>query len=628
MALRKVSTITTGASSLSDVDVAITEVDWIAPGGGMFELTGMTDAQFRDAGVVWEFTDSDSDSYSLPRQSSVWSTNGTPNRRFAIGPKAARVFETAETVTWTCDVYYQGAHRQFSGSIVISDPEVVYGDTYTFYASPTSDFPVGASNTYTNWDDAINAARLNDGPNGALVLLNRGETFDLSAALKSRLRGGGGVNFDKIVLGAYGTGSKPVITGNMVQLDEIAAWKVLGLRFEGGWDSTTETGTATWAVNCNPAELGSVGMFHGCEFDGFEIAIRPVNTVGVADAVDKFLLLLVSEVHVTNWKSYAYFGAAKKLALIGNAFLQHADALGGGKAKDTGHNEHGPVRVPQSPCVLAWACDTFSNMGWNVNSAHGDIVASGGADINGDVPSHQPGFRINTDAVAGRPEISIAGCFMEGGFGALSLNTANGTTESSPHKCAASSNIILGSANTKVMVETSRGGASFYNNVTIMPAVLKEQSGLSKFIQDHPEYESQSADNTDYPVNVYSNAIIFLYALEESASGFVDDLSRYAGSETANNIIHAPNLSTGADTSFAPLDATAVGMSPLYKGFRWEDSPTLDSDYATPSDTVALYQPQTGSAAIGSATGKIAELTFFGVKRVGSDMGPFEYVAA
>jgi hypothetical protein len=197
----------TGQISLSNNPSRFTGV---APLSVYFDASGTTATTttrpFHDLEFRWDFGDAG----GSPVGGQYWSTSSrttASSRNNASGPEAAHVYEVPGT--YTVGLTATDGTNSVSNScaqIVVQDPDVVFAGTSTYCFSTSGDFtgcPAGANQiTTSSFNTAINSYK---GSNRRL-LFHRGETFTGSSSGNINMNGPG-------IIGAYGTGAKPVING-------------------------------------------------------------------------------------------------------------------------------------------------------------------------------------------------------------------------------------------------------------------------------------------------------------------------------------------------------------------------------------------------------------------------------
>lgn len=178
----------------------------MAPLSVFFDASGTTDPDatsrpFHDLEYTWNFDDPGSGTWTYGAQPGVSSKNA------ASGPLAAHVFETAGTYTVTLTATDGTNSASTTTTITVSDPETVFAGTNTICFSTTGTFtdcPSGATHVTTlNFVTAINDHQ----DSNRRLLFRRGEIFSAASSALIDKAGPG-------IVGAYGSGAKPVINGS------------------------------------------------------------------------------------------------------------------------------------------------------------------------------------------------------------------------------------------------------------------------------------------------------------------------------------------------------------------------------------------------------------------------------
>ncbi len=207
-----------------NASLAASRISGVAPLAVYFDATATTHSTstldpFADLHYAWSFGDTNSGSWAISGKS----------RNLAFGPVSAHVFETPGTYIVQLTVRDgAGTTASRQATITVADPNVVFSGSLTTCVSATGNFtgcPAGAQKI-TN--SSFNAA-MGSATTGRRVLLRRGDTFSSPATFAHGSAGPG-------VVGAYGTGARPVITSNHAG-DVISTsntdWRYMDLEFRG-----------------------------------------------------------------------------------------------------------------------------------------------------------------------------------------------------------------------------------------------------------------------------------------------------------------------------------------------------------------------------------------------------------
>ena len=180
--------------------LVVTRTSGVAPLAVSFDATGstslLTSRPFHDLHYHWDYGDPDSGAWSTSRKS----------KNEDLGAIGGHVYETPGVYTATLTVTdSSGASSQATVEITVEDPDVVFAGTNTICISTDGDFtgaPAGSLHVASDsW--ATIASSLGTGKR---VLLKRGNTWVSDGTRITMNFAGPGI------LGAFGTGPKPIIT--------------------------------------------------------------------------------------------------------------------------------------------------------------------------------------------------------------------------------------------------------------------------------------------------------------------------------------------------------------------------------------------------------------------------------
>ena len=231
-----VGTTTTpiAASGAVNPSLVPSRTSGVAPLAVFFDATGTTADgvanPFHALGYQWNFGDAPA----------TWATTGAP-KNSASGPVAAHVFESPGTYPVTLTVTNGVDSHTVTATITVQDPNTVFSGANTICVSATAlpvagvgGCPGGATVKLSgDWPTIVNTYA----QAGKRVLLKRGEVYSGPATAVLNKLGPG-------IIGAYGTGAKPVIrnTGttaqsNMLQLNTNSGtsddWRIMDLDIDG-----------------------------------------------------------------------------------------------------------------------------------------------------------------------------------------------------------------------------------------------------------------------------------------------------------------------------------------------------------------------------------------------------------
>jgi hypothetical protein len=202
---------TTGSTSAITLSNVPSRYTGVAPLSVYFNAAGTTATSttrpFHDLDYRWDF----GDAAGSPVSGTTWATTGARagvgSRNTAIGAQGAHVFESPGTYTVTLTAT-DGTNTVTNNCarIVVQDPEAVFAGTNTICISTSgifTDCPAGATHvTTSNFASAINTYTASN----RRLLFRRGETFTGASSGILDVNGPG-------LIGAYGTGAKPIVNG-------------------------------------------------------------------------------------------------------------------------------------------------------------------------------------------------------------------------------------------------------------------------------------------------------------------------------------------------------------------------------------------------------------------------------
>lgn len=258
----------TSAITLSNVP---SRFNGVAPLSVFFDASTTTATSttrpYHDLEYRWDF----GDAAGSPVSGTTWATTGAragvSSRNAATGPGAGHVFESPGTYTVNLTVT-DGTNTVTNNCarIVVQDPEAVFAGTNTICVSTSGTFtdcPVGATNvTSSNFTSAINTYTASN----RRVLFRRGETFTGASSGILDVNGPG-------IIGAYGTGTKPIVNGPgtapVITLGTYGSglytdWRIMDLNLNGQNNQAGEN-----------VGIGAVGQFN-------QVTILRVDVVGTS----------------------------------------------------------------------------------------------------------------------------------------------------------------------------------------------------------------------------------------------------------------------------------------------------------------------------------------------------------
>ncbi|MEO1196952.1 MAG: hypothetical protein AAFX45_12370 [Pseudomonadota bacterium] len=590
---------------------------------------------YHDIENVWSFDDPGS--FDALGNTPIWGDD----KNTAYGPRATHVFATPkpgnEDYTVTC-VSHDGENVPHTASIDIkvNDPNTVFAGSDTAVVSAASNFsgaPSGAAQFTT-----ISAARTHlSGRTNARLLLRAGETFgsvDISETSGSGRR---------YYVGRFGSGNRPIISlgtsGNGVSFNTGGGGSgafeeviVSGLDIRGTYDATTATSssnTTADAINFSNTGRNTHKTVWDCRIRGVGKGIRLEGTVAFSQAQRNFYM---GNTRIENWLDYGVFsGDGGDWGLSGCTVQQPTGTING-QGKPGGFADHGPFRISR-----AYGCVVFSN---NDFSSFNSWSGNSGNRV------FQPVIRWNTGNGEANPELVIDRFRGEGGqfttYNAVQNDTGGGPTSTrNPAWIVVDRVHHILSDHPGNSPNIPLGGTTLRNCVFVVPNSRAGWSiGFRNFL-DTGGTGPNGAGNTSRRQEVYSCAFIDLRTDALSGNRTLSNTDRdydlggigaFTPHFVGNNIEHTPRMNTGgAPSDQSPLDTNAR-YAPLYDGERWTNS-SVDTSRGYSDEVTASFAPQSGSSAIGAATGKVSLLdmagnlrsdVMAGLTRATPSAGPFE----
>lgn len=518
------------------------------------------DPKFHEIVYVWDFGDTANEAPSTAAVLNVPTAWKTINR--AYGKRVCHVFNSHGTFTVTVTAYERSTMRKGSATVdvTIGNPQTVFPGNRTIIYDPSSIVDLAAvgypsANRLTTWA-AVTSARNSLGLTTAQILIAPGVVENLTARMVND------PSWSNIRIGAL-PGTRPrIVHPGTSNFDVIRDYNtttnqervIFGLRFEGPWDSTTETGPFIRPFNTFNQEVPSyLAMTHRCEFDGWAV----VNASLSGPSSGELLYQVHSELNITNWGDYATHGCNSGVgtahtAVIGCKLVQHADALSGGRDSREFHNEHGPFRSFGDTSVYMGVNDMMSRNGWSNGGTGPDGLTA---------TANQACIRINTNGIAG-VSANVERCTFEG---AVWIEEQGGGPPEIAGNYVFDKIIQLLGAKIGPNPHGFRikyGGTTCRNVLQHVVNVPSAQAvGLSEgfFLSN----EAGSPANAAEPIHIY-NCTMVDHRSNTNANGVTvqhvknDASFPFTTVVTNNNVLHQPNRSPAITEG--PLDlSTAIG---------------------------------------------------------------------
>ena len=619
------ATGTIAAASPSEITLSLSanRTSGTAPAGVQIEATATSpasrvDMPYHDIEYVWSFDDVGN--YQYLDNSPMWGTS----KNVAYGPVVSHVFVDPGTYTVSCTAY-DGENTPVTETITITvnDPDTVFSGTQTAVVSTASNFagaPSGAGQ-YTSVAAAMTAL---GSETNQRIMLRYGETYNTSQIEFDETTGSG----RKFMVDAFGTPAD----GNPF-LDEPTSvyaiafnvsdscadeCMVRNIDYEGGYDPTSATpvvsgnGLVTYTSTNKPYTAFKTTW--GCHIKNSAATSIDVNT---ADSANPMINVYVGDCWLDGWMSFGLiFGDGGESGFCGVKAKQPTGTRNGpNKGLYDGYEwpDHCFFRCsrPQGPCTFH-NCDIA---GFNDWSSAGNSSAPTKYSMN-------PGIRWNSGAGAFPSDqmLNIDRLRSEG-FPFEIINETSNTIRRNNYALVDRFYAVLTSHQ---RMANGHGGSTLRNGVFVAPNARSCSSvGLQGGIMIGDTGYAWASGITDANarrIEIYSCAFADLQSDDNSkrrdqtgsARPFAFPTTSVTDSFIGNNIGYAPNrVSVSGYSTDNPLNTTGSIWTPLFDGERWLGT-ALDTDFATPAADICSYEPLTGSAAIGGASGKVSLLDFDG----------------
>lgn len=527
-----------------------------------------------DPHFEWDFGEASGDFTALAADFPGNKSSAIQDRGFI----AAHAFRTTGTITVTCTAYY-GLHTAT--------------DTITMTVQDWAANVVTISNTDPAADFPSLLAAMNSLPPTVerQYLLKRGDVF-----IEDRLSNGASrTNTAPMLVGAYGSGAKPIIRNTTVTAFSInvgASVVFKDVRIEGSY-IFDPIGDNALTGNSPPSGV-SISSFNGARFTGVGLEAANLNETFSGSGYD----IVFSDCRIDGWYNFGFgiFNESGNFAAVGcsarqNPLAQNAKRQEYGFGKYAWnvpwtplHGSHRQSRILGATCI--YGCDFRSINSWASDDGH------------------QPTFRWGTGGEY--TEFLIEAFFgnlrLEGG----QLGNGAGTTGAKVYSAAKLYDGVrwLSTANSRIQL--GHGGEVMRNIVGIFPNVPPEGGGngsssmlmlggkTSTFIEEDVRVENCTFIDLRDATNAGSRSFQLINEGDR----------RFHRFRSSNLVLHAPNGISGGPTADAPLDMTSE-WTPGYQGRRVPDEfgGALQPQFANKPSDAPIGRPLAGSAAIGSATG-------------------------
>lgn len=597
-----------------DVDLSVSTFDTPA-------ATSSTsyDPRFHKIEYFWTFDDPGT--WTAPQNIySEWK-----NRNFAYGKKPSHCFTAPGTYTVTLFAVEVSSGKTATATLPVEvlDANDIYSGTQTVCIYPVGGspgtVPSGAQtlerNTFTSNDAAWSSLT----GSRKRILFQRGGTY--TAGFNAP---------DDWMFGDYGSGAKPII--NPVQDQSIGGqnyvfqisnriaendFRAFNLRAIGNYDPAlgdmSVVATSTTARVFVQMLASAHCVVSGCYAEGFAW-----STIGCNDSDDISIPVTFHFDDTTITKMggqypcfvHPIFATKARFAMTGVAIVQSVDAFSGEG------NFRAPVRLNQIRSAHMRGCDFF----------HKDPA--------------QPSLKMMETPWEDGLDFHVHTCSFEGCAQVVSFNgniapNAGAAARSYLINGICESNLLIGTAHTEKAVQIRCSGVTVRNNLIIIPASPTQRNHFTAFFYILESKSIAPGDAgyvsmTNYvpsdaayagEIVIQNNTCIMLRNTAQNTNfgNFVLPVLMNHATPVGvtpldlteiNNVFHMPNLTSGAVTTYAPLDTTPVSWDARFPGYTNPVGST-NTSYATPNDTIAPYSPLPGSSAINSATGVLPYLSLF-----------------
>lgn len=536
-----------------------------APLAVFFDATATTDADttqpLHDLEYRWSFGDSSPGNWT-------YGANTARNKNSAFGPVAAHCYESAGTFKWYLEVSDGTTTAGRSGFITVTAADTTFSTTTACIAADSlpvegvNGVPIGATCVQNSDFDAEVATQQAAGKRR--ILLKRGDTFNSSALTTLSATG-------PAILGAYGSGSKPIIeyVGTVTGIITVtgADWRVMDLEIDGNSAALINVSTIniTGSVQATLMNL----YIH----DSFRMIYSVANSP-IADQTTLYNNVLTRENAVS-----MTFLHGTKLAVIGNS-LTHSDLQTA---------EH-VMRIPYV------SKGVFSNNTMGYQNAGKEVLTIRGPSFDLGITGVAAGNYSEYVVVSDNDFTSSAN------GGCLTLIQQSNTFDERRRDIIVERNYFKSSTGASVPVTLKQDkDITLRNNLLDMTGDTGHVGfslGTSTFNPPPPE-----SDN----IKIYNNTI---YSADVSAFTGVSIQAGPTNTVVKNNLCYAPNASGSPNKSLNDLGTGTVASNNTNNSGgsapTTATSPTFDGPLTSPTGfrigTGSTYQNY-GTAVFPSSTG-------------------------
>ncbi len=556
------------------------------------------DPSYHDKYVFWDYEESYF--FTAPTQVLAWDAADGGSRRdsrYSRGPLGSHTFRVPGQYTVRVAVLEPASGKLGFGStnVSVGDPDTFYSGSTTLYVDTTGGFvnAIAGARRFTSLDSAL--AALDAATTPHRVVLENGQVFELNSAFFFRPPGvttGSSFRIESRV----NNGVKPIVRpgrnwqGDIFMADSSerdaradSGVVMCGIRFEGIWDTTTQTGTQLTCLFLTDTGARNV-VLDQCEFSGWGINVYPIGA-----RFDRVIAL--NDLSVSNWGNYGVFhSTSSPTSVTGCAIAQNVDARTGGPSNTSGkNNAHGPIRMEIPTKTQLWANDLFSNTGW---SSYARISAIQACLRWNTTPKDSPtGCKLNMQA-----------CVCESGREAIVVQAQNTSNPRSPVNALIEANFLVPGFQAFAAMEVCFGGTTVRNNMMVVTDAPRDSTSIGGFASSIAAFVRAAGGAAGDPSNertaigIYNNTMLNLNRTQAVPAW--QDTIGFADVDVENNLIHEPNLPS-PNTPDTPLEST-LAFTCRYKGYRANDG-TLNTQFENDPASAIVLTPKIGSAALGAA---------------------------
>lgn len=630
-----VSTWGESSNTTLTVSLSATRTTMMAPGGAIYyenatSTAPRVDSAYHDVEGPWSF--GDTGDYTALDNSPLWGVE----KNVAHGPRTVYVHDTPGNYTISKTGYDGTSSTVGTLNITVQDPFTeVFSAADIAVVSGSSNFadkPTGAQ----EFTSIASAMSYLSGRTLQCLLLRDTETFTDTIEFEENSGSG-----RRVLVGKFGSsassrpfldvGTNSGVTFGGSAYDEIA---VRDLIITGSYDATALSPPARYTsdgISFSKNVSGEMPLLAhktiwNCDISGVG---KGINSTGLNSPEVPNSHVYVGNTKVSNWYDYGMFAVRSGTTGLCGCSIRQPEGTRNGNGKNTSPYwaDHGPFRQsdPEDVCVIS-NCDLASYNGWPASSNN---------------RTFQPPVRWHAGGSGtANPDKELVLDRVRAEGGQFNLYTATGGGAGVTDNFVVCDRLyIVNSDHAKQPILSPMGGVTIRNSIVVVPNIPAGGSnGIISMFSDDDGGDATAGSQTRRS-ELYSCALIDLRSDANASSrtgnqdrdfntgGFDNITNSFFGS----NILHAPNMVTGGNTAHAPLDTTPQ-FSTTYAGEAWQTS-AIDTTRRYGDAPLALWKPETGSAAIGAATGKVSLVGFngnlradvlAGLSRSTPSVGPFE----